>query len=385
MPPPGAFLTEEGFIKEGFFPLRIAFCEDCKFVQLVDIVSKTELFQKHFYLSSISKTLSQHFSDYANEIVETFKPKIILEIGSNDGVLLEPFRKLGVRAIGVEPCKQVADVSKSRNLETIVDFFTESLARKLVKKVGKVDVITANNVFAHIDGLDDVMRGVQVLLKDNGIFVFEVQYLVDLIEKLQYDFIYHEHMSYYSIMALQPYFEKFDMEIFDVKRMPTHSGSIRVFVRRTGSRKGPISKNIENLLALERRLGLDMLKTFIEFSRNVKSHKVQLIKVLKKIKAQGKTIVGFGAGGRCSVLTNYCKITSDLVNYIGDDSPFRQNKYVPGVHIPVVSLEKLHESKPDYILLFAWNYAGEIMKKHQAYIDGGGKFIVPLPKISVVP
>ncbi len=349
MPLAGEFLKKKDIGKEKFYPLRIYECLNCSLVQAVDIVPKEELFQS--FLSSVS--MKKHFEDYAKEMIDRFLKKgdFVIEIGSNDGVLLKPLKKKGIKVLGIEPVQHIANLAIKKGIPTIDKYFSSDLA----KEIGMADAVFANNVFAHIEDLDDVMKGIQMILKEDGIFVFEVHFLLDLIKKLQYDTIYDEHLNYYSIASLAPFLKKYNFEIFEVKPIPTHSGSIRVYTRQL----------------LRRRL--------MEFKDLVMNQREELINLLHKLKLENKKIIGYGAAGRANTLLNYCGITTDYLDYIVDESPLRYGRYTPGTHIPVMSLKKADFKNVDYVVILAWNYEKEIREKLKKYKHL--RFIVPLPKV----
>lgn len=389
MPHAGAFIENESEIKsEKSYPLQVHYCKKCSLVQVVDAIPKEILFTNYFYLSSVTRTLSEHFREYAEEVVKGFNlspTSLIVEIGCNDGVLLKPFTELGVRAVGVEPSVNVSKIAKDKGLEVINSFFTDEVAASIATSHGKADIIAANNVFAHIDNMDEAMRAIKVLLKDDGVFIFEVHYLLDLLEKLQYDMIYHEHLCYYSLSSLVPFFKKFGMEIFDVKRISIHAGSIRAYVRNTGKRQDLASGSVEKLVELEEKTGIRDSNTYLEFAAKVKEETKKLVDMLRKLKADGKRIVGYGASGRANTMLNYAGIGRDVLDYIVDESPSRYGRLTPGTHIPIVHPSQMRNDNPDYILMLAWSYKREIMEKEKAFLERGGKFIIPLPTVSVTP
>ncbi len=376
---------EEAGKKETRYDLDVFFCNSCKLVQVVDVVEKDTLFSEYFYAPH--SLLSPHFTEYAKELATEFalnEKSLVVEFGSNIGMMLKPLRELGVKAIGVEPAQNIAEIANKLGLETIPDFFTEKIALEVVKKLGKADMIVANNVFAHIDDLDGILRGIKALLKENGVFVFENHYLLDTVEKLQYDDIYHEHLCYYALVPLIPFFRKWGMAVFDAKRINTHGGSIRVFVSR--SQTHSIQPSVKVLLEQEKKMGLDRFETFADFVERVKKNRTELTTLLKRLKSQGKKIVGYGAPARGNTLLNYCKIGTDILDYLIDDSPLRQNKFTPGTRIPIFSVEKFWNDNPDFAFLLAWGgYTEKILKKEQEFIQKGGKFILPLPKVVLRP
>lgn len=382
MPHAGNFLTAKEVGNEYYYPLRVYYCKKCGLVQILDIVPPNILFQKYHYLSSVS--LSEHFHKYAKEVGKRFltKNSFVVEIGSNDGVLLSPLKKMGIKVLGVDPAKNIAAVAKKKGIKTIVNFFDERVAGKIFKENGKADAILANNVLAHIDDMDNVFRGIVKLLSPDGVLIFEVHYLPDLLKAMQYDFFYTEHLSYYSLGSLIPFLNKFGLRIFDIKHISIHSGSIRVYVKFENSNKYKIKKAVGKMYLKEQKvLSSDKM---IGFSLKVYKHKKNIKKILTKIKESGDKIVGYGAGGRANTFLNFCGIDRTILDYIVDDSPERQGKYTPGMHIPIVSPEVFRKDSAKFALLLAWNYKKQILSKENKFIKKGGKFIIPLPKLTYV-
>ncbi len=388
MPLAGRFIKKEEIKNEKVYPLDVYFCRNCKEVQLLDVVSADTLFKDYRYLSSVTKTMSEHFRNYAKAMKERFKldeKSLVVEFGSNDGVLQKPFKDLGITAVGVEPAINVAKIAKERGFIVINDYFTTKVAERILKTYGKVDLICANNTFAHIDDMHEVMRAIKLLLKENSIFVFEVHYLVDLLNKYQYDFIYHQHLMYHSLMALSYLLKVFDMEIFDVKRVPIHLGSIRVYAKNIENDKEPVHGIVRELLELEKKMGLGQEGTFFKFASEVVAKRDKIIEIVKNLKAEGKRIIGYGASGRASVHLNFCKLGPKEIDYVVDMSPERQNRLIPGMHIPIIRPEILEKDSPDYAILFAYNYEKEVLRKEREFIKRGGKFIIPIPNVRIVP
>lgn len=381
----GKFLTREQLAeKEDYFPLGVHFCKNCALVQVLDVVPKGKLFSQYLYAPH--SVLSPHFTEYAKEITAEFGlngKSLAVEIGSNIGMMLKPLKELcGVKAIGVEPAQNIAKMANEMGLETINDFFTEKVARGIAEKSGKADIVVANNVFAHIDDLDEILRGIKALLKENGVFVFENHYLLDTVEKLQFDDIYHEHLCYYSLHPLIPFLGKYGLQVFDARRIKTHGGSIRVYC---GNSERKVKAAVQELLEEEKKRGLDRLETYAEFGKKAWKRREELVKLLRSLKSEGKTIAGYGAPARGNTLLNYCKIGTDILDYIVDDSPLRQGKFTPGTHIPITSVDRFRKENPDYALLLAYGgYTETIIKKEDGFIKNGGKFIIPLPEVKVV-
>ncbi len=388
MPLAGGFIRSEEVGQDKAYPLAVYFCKNCKEVQLMDVVAPEILFKDYRFLASVTKTLSNHFAGYAKEMSEKFltKNSLVVEFGSNDGVLLKPFMDLGITAVGVEPAKNISEVARSRGCTVINDFFSQKTSSEIAKQYGKADMICANNVFAHIDDMHEIMKAIKLLLKPGGVFVFEVHYLLDLLRGFQYDFIYHEHLMYHSVTALSCLLNLFDMEIFDVKRIPIHSGSIRVYSRNKNSgRKEKISGSVKELLDLEKKEGLDKEETFLDFGKEVFRKRGEIENSIKKLKLEGKKIVGYGASGRSVIHMNFSHLGKDLLDYVVDESPERGGRLVPGVRVPIVKPEVFRKDRPDYALLFAYNYEKEVLEKEKEFTKNGGKFIVPIPEIRVVP
>lgn len=382
LPLPNAFLREQQLNeKEPRYPLVVAFCPDCGLVQLMDVVPKEEMFTEYLYFSGASRPIPKHFAEQAREISQRF-PGFMVEIGSNDGTLLRALKQHGVKAIGVEPARNIAKLANEAGLKTINDFFTEKLAKSILNERGHASAVIANNVVAHIDDVHELVKGVKTLLAPDGVFIFEVPYLEGLISKCEYDTIYHEHLSYFALRPLIELFSMHGLEIFDVKRLEVHGGSIRVYVRR--STDTTVSKRVADLIMLERRLKLDSFETYERFAARVESNKQVLKTVLTILKDEGKRIVGYTAPAKGNVLLNYCGIGTDILSYTIDTTPAKQGLYTPGMHIPIYPTQKFRDDQPDYALMLAWNYEQEILAKEQAYRDKGGKFIVPIPELRIV-
>jgi methylation protein EvaC len=392
VPLAGGFLKENDFIEEKYFPLTLDFCQDCYLVQVSNVVSADTLFKEnYFFFSSTIATLVTHFKDYAKDVYDEFFKTIsnpsILEIGCNDGVLLKPFSELGVKTIGVDPATNVVSTIDIPGAIIYNNYFTEKLAKDIIVVHGKVDAVVSNFSFAHIDDMDDVVKGIKVVLKDDGLFIFEIYYLGTLLDEMNYDMIYHEHMSYYSVITLMKFFNKYSMEIFDVKNIPgVRTGSVRFFARNIGQRDRKVSLELGNMLKYEIMRGFDKTDVYQQYSKDVNTTRNEIISLLKKLKSEGKTIIGYGASGRGTIIMNYCGIDGQYIDYVVDDAPQKWGYFTPGTHVPIKSWDFVGKSKfPDYIVLFAWAFAEEVLEKRKAYIEAGGKFILPLPHVSVYP
>ena len=385
----GGFLLPNEFPKEKTYPQQLYFCEDCFLLQIINKVDSKLLFKDYFYFSSAIATLRKHFREYAEEVTKEFlipDKSTVLEIGCNDGILLKPFIELGIKkVIGVDPSSNVISTIKDPNIITINDFLTEKLSESIVNKYGKVDLICANNVFAHINDMHDITRAIKNLLKPSGVFIFEVHYIGSLIDEVQYDMIYHEHIYYYSLITLQKFFSRFELEIFNIKSIPIHGGSKRYYVRKIDKLKNEkISLKVINLQKNELQKGYNFKKTFINYAKDVETTKLNLMSLLHKLKNNENTIVGYGASGRANTLIQYCNIDTNLLDYIIDDSPMKQGYYTPKSHLEIRSRESLKEKMPDYILIFAWSFFNEIIEKNISYLHEGVKFIIPLPEVKII-
>lgn len=386
----GGFLKKDKFASEQKFPLRVCFCNDCFAVQVIDRVPTDMLFCNYFYFSSSIETLRDHFRKYAEEITRRFlepAKSTVLEFGCNDGVLLRPLADQGIRTIlGVDPAKNIVDTIDDPRVTVINDFFTENVARDLVAKHGKIDVIMANNVYAHIPDIQSTTRAIDLALADNGVFVFEVHYLGKVIEEMQYDMIYHEHLYYYSLLSAIKHFDRYGLMVFDIKPVPIHAGSMRFYVCKQGSIHAHTSEAVKALEAEERAKGFDRLETFQRFSEDVDSTRVALMNLLRKLKASGKRVAGYGASGRANTMIQYCGINHDHIEYMIDDAPAKIGLYTPGSHFLIYPSSVLaRDNAPSYILVFAWSFLDEICKRNAVYLGKGGRMILPLPTVSIFP
>jgi len=385
-PPANAFVTEAELSEpQPAFPLDVWLCNGCGHVQLLDVVDPRILYAHYVYVSGTSPVFVRHFEQYAQYVRSTFSPaagSLALDIGSNDGTLLRFFKDAGHRVLGVEPAEEISEASRRAGIPTITGFFSEQLAERVVKEHGQAAVVTANNVIAHIDDLAAVMRGVAKLLAPDGVFVFEVSYLVDVLEKTLFDTIYHEHLDYHSVEPLEPFFRSCGLQLIEALRVDSHGGSLRGVVQRAG---GPrkVGASVASLVARERQMDLRNADTFRTFGARIAKVGSELTTLLGKLKREGKRIAGFGAPAKATTLLYHLGITPQLVDFIVDDSPLKQGRYTPGMHIPVLPAQALYDRGVDYTVILAWNFAEPIMKKHSAWRDGGGRFIVPLPKLEV--
>jgi methylation protein EvaC len=386
----GAFLMQEQFASERKFPLRVYYCDECYAVQVVDKVPPDILFHNYFYFSSSIGTLRNHFSEYAEEITRRFlepAKATVLEFGCNDGVLLRPLADQGIHTVlGVDPAKNIVATIDDPRVKVVNNFFTEEVATHLVAEHGKVDVIMANNVYAHIPDIQGTTRAVELALTDDGVFVFEVHYLGKVVEEMQYDMIYHEHLYYYSLLSAIKHFDRYNMVVFDIKPVPIHAGSMRFYVCKRGSKYSQPSEAVRNLEAEERKKGYDRYETFKLFSDDVNVTRTALMDLLSNLKGKGKSIAGYGASGRANTMIQYCSINHEQVDYMIDDAPAKAGYYTPGSHFLIHPSSILTTpDAPDYVLVFAWSFFEEICKRNATYLSNGGKMILPLPNVSIFP
>jgi SAM-dependent methyltransferase len=385
----GSFLKENSFDTEPKFPLNVHFCPSCYAVQVTEKVDPNLLFANYFYFSSAIRTLREHFVDYATEVVARFldqpQHSTVVEIGCNDGVMLRPLADQGVgKAIGVDPAANILKSINDPRIEIINEFFGSGAADRILSRFGKADLIVANNVFAHIADINGITSAIDKLLKDDGVFVFEVHYLGKIIQDLQYDMIYHEHLFYYSLLALESHFARHGMMVFDIKPIPIHGGSMRYYVCKNGSRHSKtISTRVDILRRDELALGYDKAETYQRFAQGCATRREQLMNLLTRLRAKGRTVAGYGASGRANTIIQYCGIDSRHIEYMIDDAPAKHGYFTPGSHLLIRSNTVLREDPPDYLLIFAWSFFNEIAGKCSDYLSRGGRLMVPLPDVRV--
>ncbi|MGQ0545789.1 MAG: methyltransferase domain-containing protein [Betaproteobacteria bacterium] len=385
----GAFVKPEQFAGERHYRLRACFCTECFALQLPDVVDPVELFANYFYFSSAIRSLREHFLDYASEVVARFlRPErsTVVEIGCNDGILLKPLADQGVRKpIGVDPASNIVQAIADPRITVVNDFFGSKVAVAIRSQHGPADLIVANNVYAHIPEINDVTHGVAELLSDNGVFVFEVHHLGSVMRGLQYDMIYHEHLYYYSLLALENHLRRHGMAVFDLKRIPIHGGSIRYYACKASARWAKAVTNRVHLLRQdETAQGLDRVETFRHFAAEIARRKDILMAYLERLRRAGKRVAGYGASGRANTIIQYCGIGREHLEYMIDDAPAKWGYYTPGSHFEIRSAEALRTATPDYLLVLAWGYLSEIAEKCKSYLDAGGRLIAPLPEVRLL-
>jgi SAM-dependent methyltransferase len=376
---------EELSLTEPTYPLRVGFCHTCGHVQLTDVVPPQAMFEDYLYVSSASDTLKAHLHDLSDIVVERYRlgpTDLVIDIGCNDGTLLSGFRRHGVRVLGVDPAANLAELTRGNGIDRYVGFFAADSAREIVKEWGAATAITATNTFPHIPRLQDFITGLKTVLGPGGVFVIEAHYLVDLLEQGAFDTIYHEHVSYWALGPMVYLFHKAGMEVVHVERLPLHHGQIRVFVQRKG--EGQIQPSVEELLEMERSLGINQFDTYRRFAETTQKIKSDLHTKIRELRGAGKKLAGYGAPAKGNTLLSFLEIGPETLPYIADRSALKQGLYTPGLHIPVVAPERLLADQPDYALLLAWNFVDEILQQQQEYRRRGGRFIIPVPKIKVV-
>jgi len=386
MPIANGFLTEAQFPQEFFDELTVGACPRCSMVQLGRILPPEQLFHENYaYFSSISTRMTEHFRRFAEWVSGSFltgKDPFVVEIGSNDGIMLQNFAKSGMRHLGVEPSANVAQAAQARGVRTVCRFFDEKAGREIRGEHGAAQAVLGANVICHLPNINSVVRGVLELLDDRGVFVFEEPYLGDIVEKTSYDQIYDEHYLYYALGSLDRLFARHGMEVVDVVPQQVHGGSMRYVAARRGA--WPVRESVVRQRAHEEALGLAHPGTYLRLRARIEESRRKLAALLRDLKGAGKTVAGYGATSKSTTVTNYCGIGPDLVAYISDTTPGKQGRFSPGVHIPVVPYERFQESPPDYALLFAWNHGAEIVEKEAGFRARGGKFLVYVPEVGVL-
>jgi methylation protein EvaC len=387
MPIANGFLKPDETGDEYFFELAPAFCDACGMFQLMEQPQPEKMFHEQYaFYSSTSRYMQTHFEAFAHAVINGVlagrKDPFVVELGSNDGIMLRHFQQRGLRHLGVEPSTNVADVARGQGINTISAFFDRKLADEIATEHGRADAILAANVMCHIPDLPGVAAGVQRLLKPDGVFVFEDPYLGDMIAKTSYDQIYDEHVFIFSATSVRRALAPFGLELVDIVPQVTHGGSMRYTLALKGGR--PISKKVDEQLAKETALGLDRAETYLRFKENCESSRAALLQTLERLRTQGKRVVGYGATSKSTTVINYCGITPSHVEFISDTTPIKQGRLSPGAHIPVRPYGEFTKRYPDYALLFAWNHAAEIREKETGFVAAGGRWIVYVPEVAIV-
>lgn len=386
MPIANGFLPPGATKDEYFFQMKVGHCPNCHMVQLIDQPGREQMFHENYaFFSSTSRYMAEHFKRFAQMVMtEHLKDKdpFVVEIGSNDGIMIGNFAQAGIRHLGVEPSANVAKVAREKGINTVNQFFDEALAEKIMTENGQADAMFSANVMCHIPYMHSVIGGIKKLLKPKGVFLFEDPYLADIVEKTSYDQIYDEHVFYFSVHSVEFLYARHEMEVIDVQPQITHGGSMRYVIAHKGAH--PKKPSVAEYKAKEKALGIDKPETYARLRKNIEKSRDDLMKVLRDLKLKGERVVGYGATSKSTTITNYCGITPDLVEFISDTTPIKQGKLSPGAHIPVKPYEDFKKNYPKYALLFAWNHAQEIMAKEQDFMNAGGKWITYVPEVKVI-
>ena len=387
-PPSNAFLnTEQLNQPETFYPLKIMVCEKCFLVQIDEFAKHDEIFNADYaYFSSFSKSWLEHAKAYTIMMQERFAftaESQVIEIASNDGYLLQYFKEQGIPVLGIEPTANTAKVAKQKGIDSVVDFFGVRLATKLASEGKKADLLLGNNVLAHVPDINDFVAGLKILLKSEGVITFEFPHLLQLIDKNQFDTIYHEHFSYLSFLTVKQIFEAHGLSVFDVQEIPTHGGSLRVFAKHQNDLSKKVEESVEILLGKEANFGLNSLLTYQDFQGKSEKVKDDFWMFLIKAKQANKKVVAYGAAAKGNTLLNFAGVRKDMIHFVVDASPYKQNKFLPGIHIPVVGEEKIKMLKPDYVVILPWNLKEEISSQLSYIFDWSGEFVVAVPELNI--
>lgn len=372
---------------ESFYPLRVWICHECFLGQLGEFVSPQEIFSEYSYFSSFSDTFVAHAKTYANAMIDRLRldsSSKVIEVASNDGYLLQHFVARKVPVLGVEPALNVAEEARRKGIPTVSEFLGSESGARICTEHGAADLVAANNVLAHTPTLNDFVAGLRSLLKPSGVVTVEFPHLARLIDGNQYDTIYHEHFSYFSFFTVERVFRSQGLRVFDVEEIDTHGGSLRVHAARAECKDHLETPRLDAMRMFEQTFGIDDLATYSKFSERVERSKRALLNCLIDLRSQGKRIVGYGVPGKGNTLLNYCGIRTDFLEYMVDRNPYKQGRFTPGTRIPIYSPEKLAETKPDYILIMAWNLREEILRQLDYTRAWGVKFIVPIPEVSIL-
>jgi len=385
MPLGNGFLLPEQFAEEYYFDMDAAFCSNCKMFQLVQQPDEEQMFHENYaFFSGSSVFMAKHFQKFAEDVIKNYLPDdpFVVELGSNDGIMLKNFADQKIRHLGIEPSRNVAEAAKGKGVECVTEFFTESLAEKIVREKGQADAFLAANVMCHIPYLHKVVKGIATLLKPTGIVMFEDPYLGDVLKKISYDQIYDEHTFLFSATSIQYLFGQYGMELVDIIPQKTHGGSMRYVLSNKGTRD--ITEAVTEQLSYEKENKFDRKDTYDNFKQNCEKSRDKLVELLKDLNTQGKRVVGYAATSKSTTILNYCGIGPELIEFISDTTPIKQGKYTPGSHIPVRPYSDFKDNYPDYAVLFAWNHAEEIMAKEQDFLKSGGKWIVFVPDVKIL-
>lgn len=383
-----AFVTKERlYEKQDIFPLDTYLCLKCGHLQNLDVVNPEILFRNYTYRTSASLGLVEHFKKYAQSVVGQLqipRDSLVVEIGSNDGSLLKAYKILGMKVLGVDPAKAIAAAATDEGIGTLPEFFTLEIAQKILSEHGPAKLMCANNVFAHADNIADLVKGIRALLAADGVFVFEVSYVPDIIDNFVFDTIYHEHVSHHALIPLERFFNGLDMTLFDVERVPTKGGSIRAFAQPLSTGTRTKTQRFLHMVEEEVRRGITLPQIYHDFYQAIEARKRKVLDYLDGAIASGKTIAAYGASTTTTTLLYHFELESRL-KFIVDDNPLKVGMYSPGAHIPIYASSALYSTPPDIVVILAWQYAPVIIQKQESYTQSGGKFLIPLPDMKIVP
>ncbi len=372
---------------EPFYPLHAYVCSNCYLVQLEEFVAPSEIFNDYAYFSSYSDSWLQHAKNYADKITERLEigaEHLVAELASNDGYMLQYFAAKNIPVLGIEPAANVAEYAiTKRGIRTETKFFGLNTALEMVSKYGKADLLIGNNVLAHVPDINDFVSGMKAFLNKEGVITMEFPHLLRLVERNQFDTIYHEHFSYLSFTTVEKIFKYHGLSLFDVEELNTHGGSIRIYAKHIENSSKQISSRVTNLLAREEEAGMSTMAFYTEFEKNVRNTKLKILEFLIDAKNNGKTIAGYGAPGKGNTLLNYCGIRTDFIDYTVDRNPHKQGNFLPGTLIPIYEPSKIRETKPDFVFILPWNLKEEIMESMSFIHEWGGKFVIPIPELKV--
>ena len=386
MPIANGFLTQEQFSDEYFFNLKTGFCPQCHMVQIVQQPDRTKMFHENYaFYSSTSTRMASHFKQFAESVMKDYLKSadpFVVEIGSNDGIILQHFASAEIRHLGIEPSANVAKVAMDRGIQTICEFFDEQLSLQIVEKHGQADAFLGANVMCHLPYIHSIVEGIKRILKPDGILQFEDPYIGDILENITYDQIYDEHVFLFSVSSIKYLFEQHGMEVIDIQPQETHGGSMRYVIAHKG--RHSVSDRVNQQITKEESLGLNTQDTYDGFRKNCEHSRDRLMDLLNDIRQKGQRIVGYAATSKSTTTINYCGMTSNHIEFLSDTTPLKQGKFSPGAHIPVRPHEDFTANYPDYALLFAYNHAKEIMAKEQKFMESGGKWIVYMPTVQIL-
>ena len=388
-PASNSFLTAEELNEpEIFYPLKVYTCHKCFLVQIDEYKKSDKIFDSGYvYFSSYSKSWLKHANEYTEMMTRRFgltKNSRVVEIASNDGYLLQYFKEKGIPVLGIEPTANTAEVAKSKGIDTVVDFFGVKLAGELASKKMQADVLLGNNVLAHVPDIIDFVSGMKILLKEGGVITMEFPHLVQLVANNQFDTIYHEHFSYLSFTTVRSIFESQGLHMFDVEELSTHGGSLRIFAKHNNDASKEVEDNVANLWRREKEAGITDINYYSNFSEKAMKVKLDLLSFLAEQKRENKKVAAYGAAAKGNTLLNYCGVKKDMIDYVVDANPHKQNKFMPASHIPVVDEERLKNDKPDFVIILPWNLRDEITAQLDYIKEWGGKFVIPIPSLQII-